>query len=104
MVAGNRRRHDALVAAFDQEFGNRVTLLGKDSGMHLFVEVHNGMTQAQLLESAQAQGATVYGTQRYFWPDKHAPENFVMVGFSAIDREDILPGVQALRRAWFPNE
>lgn len=103
MVAGNRRRHEALVCAFEQEFGNRVTLYGKDSGMHLYVEVHNDMTQDELLESARSKGVNVYGTRRYYWTGQ-APENFVMVGFSAIALEDILPGVQALRRAWFPEE
>ncbi len=101
MVAGNRRRHDELVAAFTQEFGPRATLYGKDSGMHLFVEVHNDMTQEQLLKSAHDAGVNVYGTKHYYWTGKDVPENFVMVGFSAIKQDDILPGVKALRRAWF---
>lgn len=104
MVTGNKKRHDELVAAFGKEFGNRVTLFGKDSGMHLYVQVHNDMSQKQLLQSAFDQGVKVYGTQRYYWSGNNVPEDFVIVGFSAILQEDILPGVQALRRAWFPQE
>ena len=99
MVSGNKPRHDALVEAFEREFGDAVTLSGVDSGMHLFVTVHNGMTQAELIDSARREGANVYGTKRY-WFNNLAPENQVMVGFSAIALDDIPEGVKALKRAW----
>lgn len=82
--------------------GGRVEWSGADTGMHLYVTVRNGMTQSELLASAAGKGAKVYGTSR-MWFSRPAPEEHVMVGFSAIALEDIEPGVRALREAWFPD-
>lgn len=100
-VALNRKAHNALVKALSENMGDHISVSGVDAGMHLYVQVHNGMTQRELLESARAQGANVYSTQRY-WFSKKSPEDCVIIGFSAIRPDEIGPGVVALRQAWFP--
>ncbi len=97
---GNHERHDELLRCLHTEMDDGIDISGTDTGMHLYVTVHNGMTQSELLASAQREDAKVYGTTR-MWFSKPAPENNVMIGFSAIAFEDIAPGVAALRRAWF---
>ena len=64
--------------------------------MHLYVTVHNGMTEAELVESALRQGAMVYGTERMRFPGSPSGSN-VMIGFSAIEFDAIGPGVAALK-------
>ena len=96
---GNHRRHDELLRCLHDEFGKTIDIEGTDTGMHLYVTVHNGMTQHELLETALANSVKVYGTTR-MWFSKPAPENNIMIGFSAIAFEDIEPGVNALRSAW----
>ncbi|HAM16157.1 MAG TPA: hypothetical protein DCP91_09965 [Eggerthellaceae bacterium] len=96
---GNRKRHDELLRCLEEKLGDIIDISGTDTGMHLYVTVHNGMSQAELLGRASAQGAQVYGTAR-MWFSRPAPENNVMIGFSAIALEDIEPGVDALARAW----
>ena len=97
---GNHRRHDELLRCLRAEMEGRINISGVDTGMHLYVSVKNGMSQIELLESAREQGATIYGTSR-MWFSRPAPEENVMIGFSAIALEDIGPGVRALKRAWF---
>jgi GntR family transcriptional regulator/MocR family aminotransferase len=99
MFAGNRIRHDLLLKCLETQFGDRMSIEGVNAGMHLFVTVHNDMTQTELLASARQEGAAVYGTKR-FWFSKPAPENKLMIGFSAISKDDIPAGVQALKRSW----
>ncbi len=96
---GNHRRHDELLRCLRADFGQAIDIKGTDTGMHLYVTVHNGMTQSELLESALENSVKVYGTTR-MWFSKPAPQNNVMVGFSAIALDDIAPGVRALRNAW----
>ena len=100
MSTGNKRRHDALVSALKEAFGDAISLSGVDSGMHLYVAVRNGMAQEQLMESAFEQGATVYGSDVYYWSGASHPDNSVLIGFSAIKLEDISAGVAALKKAW----
>ena len=73
---------------------------GTDTGMHLYVSVHNGMMQQELLDSAMENDVKVYGTSR-MWFSKPAPENNVTIGFSAISFDDIAPGISLLAKAWF---
>ena len=96
---GNHRRHDELLRCLQREFGSCINISGADTGMHLYVTVNNGMSQAELLDNAIREGAKVYGTSR-MWFSRSAPRGNVMIGFSAIAYEDIAPGVAALRRAW----
>lgn len=99
MVAGNRERHDLLLECLTSSFGDAITLSGIDSGMHFFAAVHNGMNQDELVATARANDAAVYGTHR-FWFSREAPNNTLMIGFSSIALEDIEPGVAALAAAW----
>ncbi|MBQ9002660.1 MAG: PLP-dependent aminotransferase family protein [Eggerthellaceae bacterium] len=96
---GNHRRHDELLRCLRASFGDSIVISGTNTGMHLYVSVQNGMTQEELLDSAAREGAKVYGTAR-MWFSRRAPEENVMIGFSAIAHDDIEPGVAALARAW----
>ncbi len=93
------RAHDLLEDALDAEFGDRIGLSGIGAGMHLYAAVDNGMSHDELLLSARAHDANVFGT-KHMWFSKPIPEPRVMIGFSAIALEDIAPGVAALREAW----
>lgn len=100
MARSLHKRHDILLECLQREMGNNVDISGVFSGMHFYVDVHNGMSQTQLLNSARDHSAQVYGTTR-MWLDKARAENAVMIGFSAIDPNDIPNGVLALKKAWF---
>lgn len=99
VAKGNRHRHDELIHNLMKELGEIIEVSGTDTGMHLYVTVENEMTQNELLESAGRENVQVYGTSR-MWFSQPAPENNVMIGFSAIAFEDIRPGVAALARSW----
>ena len=79
--------------------GDNIAISGL-MGIHLYVTVRNGMDEQQLLESALACDAKVYGTDRMRLTGPANPPS-VMIGFSAIAFDDIEPGVRALREAWF---
>ncbi|MBQ9044058.1 MAG: PLP-dependent aminotransferase family protein [Eggerthellaceae bacterium] len=99
VAKGNHRRHDELLRCLNAEMGDMLDITGTDTGMHLYVTVRNGMDERQLVESALAQGAKVYGTARMRFPGSTLSSS-VMIGFSAIAFDDIAPGVAALARAW----
>ncbi len=96
---GNHRRHDELLRCLNAAFGDAVDVSGADTGMHLYVTVHNGMDEPELVESALRNDAHVYGASRLRL-DGGRPGSSVLIGFSSIAFEDIEPGVAQLRRAW----
>ena len=99
MARGNKQRHDLLLECLRRDLGNMIEVAGKNSGMHFYVTVNNRMLQDELIDSAAAEDVAVYGTKR-FWFSRPAPENKLMIGFSAIALDDIPEGVRRLARAW----
>ncbi|MEG0096593.1 MAG: hypothetical protein RR671_03820, partial [Raoultibacter sp.] len=68
---------------------------------HVLVGVYNGSDQHGLIAAAAEQGVRVYDTDRYWMTEKHPLNNYVLVGFSAIEEDRIEEGVKRLARAWF---
>lgn len=96
-----RDRHGLLVDEIQRQMPDRVTLHGADAGLHLILEVRNGMDQDQLVSSASAAGVLVQRTDSYWDEKSQAPANRVMLAFSAIPKDRIAEGVHLLRNAWF---
>ena len=99
MAHGMRKRHDILLSCLESTFGSHAEISGKHAGMHLYVGIHNKMTQEELIATAAAEGVAVYGTKR-MWFSRRKPEQNIMIGFSAIEPDLIPEGVSALARAW----
>ena len=69
--------------------------------MHLLLTIENGMNQSELLASASKHGVKVYGLSEYYsFPVSNMPENIVVVGFSGLNTEQLIKGVEVLERAW----
>lgn len=101
MAMDNKRRHDLLLDHLRRGFGDAIDISGISSGMHLYVTVRNGMSSRELVLSAREQGASVHGTDQY-WFSRQPDAGSVLIGFSSIALKDIPAGVEALRRAWLP--
>ena len=97
----NKRKHLALVEALREHMGERIELLENGTGLHVLVNVLDGRTQEELIAAALEHDVRVYDTNRYWMRKAHPLAGCVLVGFSAIPEEDIVPGVKALARAWF---
>lgn len=101
ITLGYRKRHERLISALAETFGSRVTLHTSDAGLFLLVSVHNGMNQQQLVDAAAREGVAVESTAQCWLNADDAPEDLIMLGFSAASDEMIDKGVELLERAWF---
>lgn len=95
-----KKRNRVLTKALRDTFGERMSVAGENSGLHVYATVRNEMSQEELIHRARLEGAAVFGTQHCYFTSP-APENSLFIGFSAIEAKDIPAGVEALRRAWF---
>ncbi|MEG0070718.1 MAG: PLP-dependent aminotransferase family protein [Raoultibacter sp.] len=99
--AHNKRKHELLLSALKRFMGSRIDIMESGAGLHVLVGVHNGSDQHGLIAAAAEQGVRVYDTDRYWMTEKHPLNNYVLVGFSAIEEDRIEEGVKRLARAWF---
>jgi GntR family transcriptional regulator/MocR family aminotransferase len=98
--------------------GERVVCMQSGSGLHLLLGVRDDRSCEELIALAQAGGVRVYDTRRYWLqtgdnpsgkpsgnpndsPSANPLHSFVLLGFSAIAEDAILPGIKALANAWF---
>lgn len=97
-------KHEALMKAIDKELGDRVHLIGESAGLHILVGDSWRRGQLKLIELAKENDVRVYETHPYWMDDQHPMENYVLLGFSSIDEEDIAPGIKALAEAWYGKQ
>lgn len=82
-------------------FGDQLQITGEEAGLFLVAQLKNGLTEAEMCQRAQAQGVKVYPISPYFngpVPEQH--QSKVLLGFGALNQEQIQQGVQLLYQAW----
>lgn len=95
-------KHEALLDAVKEHLGDSVDVLDGAGGLFMLVRMRDGRGEADLIESAAAHGVRVYPTRRY-WKSEPSPDwNYVLIGYSGINKKDIGQGVKALADAWLP--
>lgn len=95
-----RKKRDRLVFEIEKCFSNRVEVIGEDSGLHILLQVHNGMREEELIKEAAKHRIKVYPVSTYY-KDGTAPENVVLLGFATLSEEELAKAIQLLNKAWF---
>ncbi|MFN0087235.1 MAG: PLP-dependent aminotransferase family protein [Blastocatellia bacterium] len=90
------RRRQALVRALQYHFGDRATIVGENSGMHLMVRFRLGIRDEQLLCLAAAAGVGLNSARIYHLGQARAGE-FVL-GYAALSERKIQEGIRRLGR------
>lgn len=94
-----RKKRDRLVFEIEKYFSNRVEVIGEDSGLHILLQVHNGMREEELIKEAVKYSIKIYPVSTYY-KDGTAPENVVLLGFAILSEEEIAKAIQLLHKAW----
>jgi len=88
-----------LVQELQQQFGDKITVLGAQSGLYILVKVHMQLSEQQLIENAAQYGVKVYPTSPFFLRQT-STEPIIQLGFSKLQLDEIVLGVQLLKKAW----
>lgn len=97
-----RQRRDTLTNAINScRLKEYVCLKGLDSGLHVLMEVKNGMNEKQLVNSAADENVKVYGLSEYYsFGNEKIPKSSIVAGYSGLDEKEILEGVECLEKSW----
>ncbi len=80
---------------------NKIMIIGENAGLHLLLQIGNGMNEAQLVKSAAQVGVRVYGLSQYCPVATPIPSNWVVLGYAALEQGEIEAAVRLLAKAWF---
>ena len=98
-----KKKHDTLVRTINEIMGDKVIIHGKNSGLHILLEVNNGLYEKELIEKAKTHGVIVYPVSRYWMRLERYSNNMILLGFSELDENEIVEGINILSHAWFDN-
>ncbi len=91
------RRRQKLAAALQAHFGDRVTILGKNSGMHLMIRLQTSWSSKEVTERAASAGVGLLNAGMYYLKGDRGDE-FVL-GYAAVSERRIQEGVRRLAGA-----
>lgn len=98
-----REKHDyilGLLTPFEKKF----RISGENAGLHLLLTSKDGISEEELLTAAREKGVELYGINascmRLSEGENPAFQNTVLLGYGALEKEEILQGIQALQEAW----
>ncbi|MGI6033989.1 MAG: PLP-dependent aminotransferase family protein [Coriobacteriales bacterium] len=103
-ILGYRKRYQLLMQTLEETFDGDVRVHDGEAGLFVLLEVRNGMEQDELVKAAADKGVRIYGTKRYWLDPDDAPDNLVLLGFSAASADTIICGIPLLKHAWFPEK
>lgn len=93
-----RKKREVLVNSL-QKHEKELKIIGADAGLHITIEVNNGMTEEELIRSAEAHGVRVYGLSRYY-TGKRRGNCRILLGYANMKEKEIEEGMEILYRAW----
>ena len=91
------RRRQKLAAALHAQFGDRVTILGENSGMHVMIRLRTPFSNEEVIRRAAAAGVGMIDARIYYLGPGRAGE-FVM-GYAPLSERRIQEGVRRLAKA-----
>lgn len=96
----NKRKHDILVHTIHELMGDKVIIHGKNAGLHILLELNNGLCEKELIEKAKDYGVIVYPVSTsWIKLDKYS-NNMVLIGFGGMSESEIIKGIEILTNAW----
>ncbi len=95
-----RQKRELLVSCINSLLPY-VEITGDSAGLHLLLNVHNGMDEKELEQRAADYQVKIYGITRYYsQPPEEPREATLLLGFATLNLEEIPKAVTLLKEAW----
>jgi GntR family transcriptional regulator/MocR family aminotransferase len=85
------QRRQALMQALNKYFGEQVTILGENAGLHLMVQFYTDFSDQEVVVKAAERGVKLVTAQRYYLTN--AGKSEFVIGYSNLSEEEITEGV-----------
>ena len=94
-----KSRHDVLIEGL-RPMMDICKISGEHEGVHLLLTFHNGMSEEELIQRAEAEDIRVYGLSDYCIQEKYEGNATILLGYANLSEEQIREAVQILNCCW----
>ncbi len=91
------QRRQKLVSALQTQFGERVTIMGANSGIHLMVRLRSKLSDAEVIRRATAAGIGLISARIYYLGGCRGDE--FVIGYAPLSERPIQEGIKRLAKA-----
>ena len=95
-----RKKHTTLLASIKKYLPDTVKIIGENSGLHIVLEIKNGMEEGRLISAALETGIKVYPLSIYYDGNIKKNHAYILIGFGGLSEAEIEIGIQLLKEAW----
>lgn len=95
-----RGKHDCLMAEM-KKLHEICVVKGEQAGVHVLIEMLNGLSEKEAVERAAGAGIKVYGLSEFaISPLEKRKAPTVLMGYATLSEEKIREGIQTLGKVW----
>ncbi len=96
-----KKKRESLTSAIRQLLPD-AEISGSNVGLHLILKIENGMTECELIKTAEKRGVKVYGVSQFYLGNiSKSTHPSLLLGFSSLKEDELFKAVHLLRRAWY---
>jgi GntR family transcriptional regulator/MocR family aminotransferase len=95
-----KKKQKKLIASLKKWMRNDIEIIGSQSGLHIVLDVKNGLTEQALIQHAAQHGVKVYPISLYY-AEQPPSLSQVLLGFGGLTEAEIEEAVLLLHKAWF---
>jgi GntR family transcriptional regulator / MocR family aminotransferase len=94
-----KRKMLHLVSELRKQFGQNISIIGEQSGLYLLIKLHMNCSEEWLIGRAASHGVKVCPTSLYYIKN-NSDNPIIKLGFSHLSSDEIVLGVELLKKAW----
>lgn len=95
------KKNQLLIESINEIMKDKVKILGKETGLHILLEIRSKLNPKKIVSSAEKVGVKVTSLSNYFINTSHSKYPLVLLAYGGIPIEDIKPAVSLLNQVWF---
>lgn len=98
-----RKKRHTLLQAIVSYFGEKVEVIGENSGLHIVLEIKTNKKEEELIIESECVGVKVYPLSIYYFHGEKSLFPQVLLGYGGLSVHEIEGGIKLLHKAWFPS-
>lgn len=95
-----RGKHDCLLAEM-KKLQDICTVYGENAGVHVLIEMKNGLSEEETIQRAEKVGIRIYGLSEFaigFMETRKNPT--ILMGYATLSEDQIRQGIRKLNQVW----
>lgn len=95
-----RKKHQTLLQSIETYFGEKVKVIGENSGLHIVLEIDCDRSECSLVQDALTVGVKVYPVSIYYFSNEYEGNPKLLLGYGGLSEQEIEQGIKLLKEAW----